>query len=96
MKTLKKLWSKIVFEYNSIHNSVSFWYNKRKAIKLHKQTGKRYHVVPRSATTLMVVDNTYIDAYNKIAKKQRQKQITIIDLLKMSYFSTSVNSPVNR
>lgn len=93
---MKKLWSKIVFEYNSIHNSVSFYFAKRKANKWHKQTGKRYHVLPKDERSLMVVDNDYITAYNRVAKKRRAKQISIIDLLKMSYYSTSVHSPVNR
>jgi len=80
-----KTW--IIFEYNTIHNYISFWYAKRKANRLHKLTGKRYHVVPKTKTSLMVVDNTYINHYNKCVKA-KGKQININDLLRMSYYST--------
>jgi len=93
---MKKLWNKIVFEYNSIHNSISFWYMKRKANKLHRLTGKRYHVVPSGKHSLMVVDNTYLDFYNRQAKKHRKPTIDIMQLLKMSYYSTSVQSIVRQ
>ena len=86
---IKKVKNWLVFEYNSIHNSISFWYMKRKANKLHKLTGKRYHVVPKNKTQLMVVDNSFIKAYN-LSVKSKSKQININDLLRMSYYSTSV------
>ena len=89
---MKKLWKIIVFEYNSIHNSISYWFAKHKANRLHKMTGKRYHVVPRDERNLMVVDNSYIDIYNRAVKKQGGKPIDIISLLRMSYYSTSVQS----
>ena len=92
METLKKIKKWIVFEYNSIHNSISFWYNKRQADKMHKLTGKRYHVVPKDESTCMVVDNTYIDHYNRAMKKVGGRKISIVELLRMSYYSTSVNS----
>ncbi len=86
---MKKIKTWLLFEYNSIYNSISFWYFKRKANKLHQLTGKRYHVVPRDKNKLMVVDNTFIDHYNKCVKG-KSKKITINDLLIMSYYSTSV------
>lgn len=62
---------------------------KRKAIKLHKLTGKRYHVVPNGSGGLMVVDNEFLKIYNKNVKGLG-KQLTFQDLMKNSYFSTSV------
>ena len=89
MKLLKKLLNTLKFEFNSLLNSYNFWKAKRKAIKLHKLNGKRYHVVPASNTTLVVVNNDYIKRYNKAIKNKRKK-INISDLIKMSYYSTPV------
>ena len=88
-KKIKILTDSIKFEYNSILNSFFFWKMKRKANKMHKLTGKRYHVVPKDNTHLMVVDNSFIKRYNK-AVKGKSKKITIHDLLKMSYYSTPI------
>jgi len=85
---MKKFIKWLVFEYNSIHNSVSFWMKKREANRLHYLTGKRYHVIPRDDRRLQVVDNTFINAYN--SQMPKAKRITIVDLIKMSYYSTSV------
>lgn len=90
-----KLLNWIKSEFYDIVEEFKFWRAKRLAKALHKKTGKRYHVVPKNDKELMVVDNTFIDAYNRAAKG-KTKKITINDLLKMSYFSTSVNSPVLR
>lgn len=54
----------------------------------HRETGKRYHVLPTSGDKLVVVDNTVIDIYNKRAKHGGMKKITIVDLLKMANYST--------
>lgn len=85
MKVIK--W--INYQYNSIINQINFWLKKRQAERLHKLTGKRYHVIPKDKYSLIVVDNTYVDKYNKFIKN-KAKKITILDLLKMSYYSTSV------
>lgn len=86
MKTIKN-W--IIYQYNSIYNSIYLFIKKNEANRLHKLTGRRYHVVPKDNETLMVVDNRFIDAYNR-AIKGKNKKITIKDLLEMSYYSTSV------
>jgi len=91
MKIIKWIQS----EYFDLIESLKFWRTKREANAKHKQTGKRYHVVPYDTKTLAVVDNSFIDNYNK-AVKGKGKKITIQDLLKMSYYSTSANSPVLR
>jgi hypothetical protein len=71
-----KAW--IVYQYNTIHNIIAFKNAKRKAMRLHKATGKRYYVVPKNQTSLMVVNNDFVKAYNMAIKGKR---ITIKDLL---------------
>ena len=89
MGKMKKIKEWLIYQYNSIRNNIEFKNKKKKADKLHKLTGKRYHVVPATSTSLMVVDNSYIKVYNKVVKGRK---ITINDLLRMSYYSTSVQS----
>jgi hypothetical protein len=86
---MKKIIKNIKFEINSLINSYNFWKAKRKANKMHRLTGKRYHVVPASETKLMVVNNDFVKEYNRLVKKKGHK-ITIEKLLKMSYYSTPV------
>ena len=94
---MKPLFRFFTYWFNSTLNHISFYYAKKKADNLHKLTGKRYHVVPKTQTSLMVVDNSYVDAYNKHAKHlKRFKKITILDLLKMSYYSTSVQGVIRK
>jgi hypothetical protein len=89
MKFIDTIKSWLIFQYNSIWNYFHFRYMRNIADKMHAKTGKRYHVVPKTKTSLMVVDNTYVDKYNKLVKG-KAKKITIIELCKMSYYSTSV------
>jgi hypothetical protein len=56
---------------------------------MHKITGKQYFVVPKTKTSLMVVDNTFCKWYNKQAAKNKTKKITYPELLKMCYYKTS-------
>lgn len=93
---IKNLTAKATYYYNSIWNYFHFKKNVRKAKKLHNLTGKRYFVVPATEQTLMVVDNTYIDHYNRFVKKNGGKKININDLLRMAYFATSCESIVYR
>ena len=86
MKTLKN-W--ISYQYNTIHNYISYYIKKQEADRLHATTGKRYHIVPSGKRGLIVVDNSFVKTYNSMQPKG--KRITINDLLKMSYYSTSVN-----
>ncbi len=88
-KQIRLFFSYLKVEYIGIRNRIRFNHYKRKADNLHKTTGKRYHVIPNGSGGLMVVDNTFIDIYNKEAKGKAQK-ITIDKLLKASYYSTSV------
>ena len=86
MKTqIKQFKAWVVFQYNTIHNIIAFKNAKWKAMRLHKATGKRYYVVPKNQTSLMVVNNDFVKAYNMAIKGKR---ITIKDLLEMSYFAT--------
>jgi hypothetical protein len=91
---MKNIKQSLIFWIKSIRNKINFYFAKKKANQLHKLTGKRYHVLPRSDVKLMVVDNDFVNAYNKVAAKKGCKKINIYDLLKMSYYSTSVQSVV--
>lgn len=100
MEKFKNWWkgTKIVYWYNSVWNHFHFKNMCRKANKMHKMTGKRYFVVPKTDTSLMVVDNEYIKQYNKFMSKQKKanrvKKITIKDLIEMSYYCTSTKGLV--
>ena len=83
----------IVFQWNILLNSINFKIAKNKADKYHKLTGKRYHVVPGGKNKLIVVDNTFVKIYNEKAKTLKgAKRIDFDDLIKMSYYSTSLQS----
>jgi hypothetical protein len=87
---MKEIFSFFTFQFNSTLNYINFYFAKKKADKLHALTGKRYHVIPTGKYRLSVVDNNYIDLFNRIAKKKGRKQISIMDLIQMSYYTTSV------
>jgi hypothetical protein len=94
LQFINKLIAFFAFEYNSIRNQFMFNYMKHKAIRLHNLTGRRYHVIP-VGKSLMVVDNDFLKTYNTLINKKyktlkKGKKLTIIDLLKMSYYSTPV------
>jgi len=84
---IKDLKNWFIFQYNSIWNYFHFRYMKRKAEKMHKITGKQYFVVPKTKKSCMVVDNSFIKAYNKSVPKG--KRIKHVDLLKLCYYKTS-------
>lgn len=58
---------------------------------MHEVTGKRYYVIPfGDQGAVIIVDNKYIDVYNKMNRKQvRFKKIDIYELEKMAYYVTS-------
>lgn len=58
---------------------------KEEANRLHRISGKRYFVVPKSETECIVVDNVYIKAYNR---QKGVRKINIHDLIKMAYYAT--------
>lgn len=98
---INKLKQTIVFWYNSIHNYITLYNLKKKAIMLHKSTGFQFHIVPADKEKLIIVSKNYsvpnvcmsIRAYNK-AVKGKQRQLTMVDVLRMSYFSTPVQSRI--
>ena len=58
--------------------------------------GRRYHVIRTTGARLIVVDNTFVKRYNKkISKLKKGKKITIKDLIELSLYTTSCNSPVD-
>jgi hypothetical protein len=87
------LFKEVAYWYNSIVNYINFYYARKKADRMHKLTGKRYHVVPGAKNKLIVVDNTFVKIYNEKAKNIKgTKRIDFDDLIKMSYYSTSMQS----
>lgn len=89
----RKMKKWIIYQFGTIYNYVNFWLKKKEADRMHKTTGKRYHVVPAGKYSLRVVDNTFVALYNKSVPKA--KRIDIKDLLHMSYYSTSLE-PLTR
>jgi len=78
----------VVFTYNSWWNTRHLKKMTKDADKKHELTGKQFFVVPASKTRLMVVDNSYVKAYNKMASKQKRPKITHPQLLEMCYYKT--------
>lgn len=87
-------WIKNQFIY--FLNRIQFLYFKIEADKLHKLTGKRYFVIPKSNTKLGIVDNDYVWRYNKAAAKRGYKKITIKDLLEQCYYCTNSGTTSKR
>lgn len=56
----------------------------KRADKMHKVTGKRYHVIENNGR-LMIVNNSIIKVYNKKTKKYK---ININQLLNEALYST--------
>ena len=82
-----------VWLWNSyIWNPIHFRAMKKRANLYHEKTGKRYFVVPMTATRCTVVNNDYIKSYNK---QKGAKRININDLIRMSYYSTSTRALAN-
>jgi len=81
------IYGTILFEINSIRNTLRFKRARRKADKMHELTGRRYHVIAAADNKLVVVDNNFVKYYNK---KTKGPKITIDKLIEMSYYSTSV------
>ena len=67
-------------------NSAKFKIKKNQADKLHELTGKQYFVVPNDKKGLSVVNNDYIEAYNR--NKPKNKRIDYLRLCSMAYYST--------
>lgn len=62
---------------------------KKIALSKHKITGKRYHVIPIPKNKLRIVDNDYINTYNRLMRhKKNFKKMTIETLLQIAYYST--------
>ena len=64
---------------------------KKRANELHNATGQRYYVVPFGKEgNVIVVNNEYVDIYNKINRKKVPfKKINTYELEKMAYYATS-------
>lgn len=64
----------------------------KRANKYHEIRGKQYFVMPTPGNRLAVVDNTYINEYNRNANKLGLSKITYVDLLEMCYYKTPAGS----
>ena len=73
----------IKYKFNTTFYRFHFWRMKRRADKLHEIRGKQYFVIPVIGTELVVVDGTYLDTYNAIAKKTNLRKLTYKNLLEM-------------
>lgn len=67
---------------------------KRKALELHKLTGKQYHVVPTFGNRIEVVNRETIKEINK--KLPKSQRLTIKDVLDVSLYSTPFVSPFKK
>lgn len=83
-------------QFNSlVYNPLVYAYWKKKALNLWKMTGYQIHVMPMQGNKMILMSKKYskpgecisLHAYNK-AMKGTGKQLDIVDVLKMSYYST--------
>lgn len=81
--------------YLDIIEDIKFWLIKRKANLLHKKNGTRYHVIEYD-NRLIIVDNNGKTNEGFYIGLANGKKIPFMQLIKRSYYSTSVNSPVLR
>ena len=76
----------LIFQWQSLINSVHFWHMKRKADHLHKVTGKQYFVIPGNDKTLQVVNNDMMKEINK--RLPKEKRVNHYQILKSAYYKT--------
>lgn len=100
IKWLKSTW--IWSEILDLVEDFKFWKIKRLANKCHSKFGTRFHVVPLGNDQLVVVDGNGV-VYNDTLKPNGRmirssigKKLSFFDIIRMSYYSTSVDSPVLR
>ena len=62
----------------------------RKAMRMHKLTGKQYFVIPHTWGRFAIVDNRIQKRFNKAANALGVKKVSYVDLLKQAYFKTPV------
>lgn len=81
---------------NQLKQAFTLWKRKREikrvskiADDLHKVNGKRYFVI-QYGDEMKVIDNIYIQEYNKLAKKQGVKQMRFIDVINTCLYATPV------
>ena len=79
--------NRIIRYFNGIYNNWYFKKKKKQAIKAWKITGRQHWLIPL-AGKLIIVNRDTINVYNKIAKKKKEKQITIVDLCEIAYYKT--------
>jgi hypothetical protein len=77
------------FKIRMFFHKIYFNRIKKRADDMHQITGKRYHVIPIPTNKLAIVDNDYVNRYNRtMCHKINFKKMTIENLLKLAYYST--------
>jgi len=89
---LKKL-KAIIREH--LIDKIELWIAKMRANRMHRITGRRYFVILRYDGKLIVVDNKYINFYNK-GLRNKNKRLNIEKLMKMALYATTCKSVINR
>ena len=87
MRLLLAILNLILAEYTALKNGIQFKIMKRRAINLHKQTGKRYYVLPGVNKPYFIVNNETFKQYKKMTKRD----VNIANVLKLCYFYTPDN-----
>lgn len=84
---MKKIKQFLRSEWLMLTRGITIAYLKSRAKRLWVMTGKQHHVVPTNEGRFIVVNNQWVNAFNKIVK-DKGKHITSYDLAKMSVYST--------
>jgi hypothetical protein len=88
---MKEFFRVVKFEIRMFIHKIYFKRMKKKADNMHVITGKRYHVIPIGGNKLAVVNNDYINHYNRtMCDMKNFKKLTIERLISIAYYSTSV------
>lgn len=91
MKKLKQLLAWIVFEFNSILNTINW---NKAILKCHfkkwcsRNPYEIFFILPFTKTTLGVISQNQRKDYNKHAMKQGFKKLSHNELIKNSYYCT--------
>ena len=89
------------FQYNTVLNYSSWYWMIYKANRYHKKYKLQFFVIPKSKTSLTVVNHFFVGRYNairrdaKLADKEKfdqfkMKKITVNTLIDKAYYKTKL------